>query len=125
MASARAIAGLALSALGLALLIAALVGVFMNYEDLAMALFVVSLCVTALSWLITRPRGPTGPLIRAFTVSTELTCTSCGFKEIREFSKGDYILKPAGKCPRCGGERLITSIFREEGEKPTSEEESL
>lgn len=44
-------------------------------------------------------------------MKTTLTCPSCNFKEVREFKVGDYILKEE-PC-NCGGNRLISAIFRE------------
>lgn len=124
MASAlRSLAGVAFSALGLLLLIVSLAEALMGEEILAFAFFGASLIFTLLSWLIMRGATASAmPVIRSFPVSTEITCEACGLREVRAFSRGDYILKHVGKCPRCGGERIITSIFREEGEKATSEE---
>jgi len=45
---------------------------------------------------------------------TEILCNSsnCEFKEIRNFEKGDYILKPLdAKCPKCGSAMTIEGIY--------------
>jgi len=121
--SIRSAAGLVFSAIGLILLIISLAEALMGEETLAFVFFGASLILTLLSWLTMRGATVSAmPIIRKFPVSTEITCESCGLREVRAFSKGDYILKHVGKCPRCGGERIITSIFREEGERPIPEE---
>jgi len=114
---------MALSALGLILLIISLAEALMGEELLAFAFFGASLVLSLLSWALMRGVATSAvPVIRSFPVSTEIVCEACGLREVRAFSRGDYILKHVGKCPRCGGERIITSIFREEGEKAISEE---
>jgi hypothetical protein len=52
---------------------------------------------------------------------TEIHCTDpeCDFKELRDFEKDDYILKPLdAKCPKCGGKMIIEGVYivREEDE---------
>ena len=45
---------------------------------------------------------------------TEILCDSsdCEFKEIRNFEKGDYILKPLNaKCPKCGSAMTIEGVY--------------
>ncbi|MHA1961139.1 MAG: hypothetical protein ACW99U_12995 [Candidatus Thorarchaeota archaeon] len=53
---------------------------------------------------------------------TEIRCdnSECTFKEIRDFEKGDYILKPVdAPCPKCGGSMTVEGIYivREEPEQ--------
>ncbi|MBS7635144.1 hypothetical protein KEJ34_06625 [Candidatus Bathyarchaeota archaeon] len=50
-------------------------------------------------------------------VSTIIQCLKCDYRNVREFEKGDYILRDAGSCPKCGGTLIIHSIFRESKEK--------
>ncbi len=90
-------------------------------EVVSTAMLAAAMALTIASWLTSRSVAAARetPIIRMFEVSTELTCSSCGFKEVRAFRQGDYVFKPAGACPRCGGERFITAIFREEGSTPT------
>ena len=50
---------------------------------------------------------------------TEIRCNSCDFKEIRDFQKGDYILKAVeATCPKCQSAMTIEGIYivREEPE---------
>lgn len=50
-------------------------------------------------------------------VSTVIRCMKCNYENIREFEKGDYVLKEAGSCPKCSGTLHVYSIFREVTEK--------
>ncbi|MFW9787850.1 MAG: hypothetical protein ACFFE1_09255 [Candidatus Thorarchaeota archaeon] len=50
---------------------------------------------------------------------TEIRCDSCDFKEIRDFQKGDYVLKPVeASCPKCQSSMTIEGVYivREEPE---------
>jgi len=50
---------------------------------------------------------------------TEIKCNACDFKEIRDFKKGDYILKPVEEaCPKCQSAMTIEGVYiiREEPE---------
>ncbi len=50
---------------------------------------------------------------------TEIKCNDCDFKEIRDFQKGDYILKPVEQtCPKCQNTMTIQGVYviREEPE---------
>lgn len=44
---------------------------------------------------------------------TVIECPTCNIKTVREFQKGDYINKRLEKCPRCEGDKIITSIYME------------
>jgi hypothetical protein len=50
-------------------------------------------------------------------VFTTVQCSSCDFKNVRDFQKGDYILKEADSCPECKNQTYISSIYREAEEK--------
>jgi hypothetical protein len=54
-------------------------------------------------------------------VMSTITCQKCGFKNQREFERGDYIFKEAGPCPKCNEKLLISSVYREVKEKPKKE----
>jgi len=43
-------------------------------------------------------------------VITELRCRGCDYKEVRDFKRGDYILKKGEKCPKCSGDLYIYGI---------------
>jgi len=50
-------------------------------------------------------------------VITTILCQKCGFKNIRDFQRGDYIFKETELCPECNEKTMITSIYREVKEK--------
>ena len=50
-------------------------------------------------------------------VTTTIECKKCGFKNVREFQRGDYIFKELEPCQKCSDKMLITAIFREVKEK--------
>jgi len=58
-------------------------------------------------------RRPLIPNLEALKVLTVIQCAKCDYKSTRDFSKGDYVLKEVGSCPKCSGTLLIHSIFRE------------
>ena len=56
--------------------------------------------------------------IRKFTLETQpinttIVCSKCGFKNVRNFERGDYILKELGQCTKCEGTMMISAIYRE------------
>ena len=50
-------------------------------------------------------------------VITTILCQKCGFKSIRDFQRGDYILKEEEPCPKCNDKMMVFSIYREVKEK--------
>ena len=56
--------------------------------------------------------------IRPQPVMTTLICEKCGFKNVREFRRGDYVFKETDeKCPKCNENMYIAAIYREVKEK--------
>jgi hypothetical protein len=55
-------------------------------------------------------------------VVTTIECPGCGFKNVREFQRGDYIFKEGEPCQKCSRKMLITAIYREV--KPKQKERS-
>jgi len=55
--------------------------------------------------------------IQAQRVATTILCQKCGFKNIRDFERGDYIFKETEECPKCNEKMMIASIYREVEEK--------
>jgi hypothetical protein len=51
------------------------------------------------------------------SINTTIECKKCGFKNVREFQRGDYIFKEVGPCQKCNEKMLITAIYREVKEK--------
>lgn len=50
-------------------------------------------------------------------VVTTIECKKCGFKNVREFQRGDFIFKEGEDCKKCNEKMLITAIYREVKEK--------
>ncbi len=51
-------------------------------------------------------------------VVTVIECKKCGFKQIRKFTKGDFVFKNVGNCQKCSNEpMIITGIYAEETKK--------
>jgi len=76
----------------------------------------IGLAISAYLLLQTQRR----PLRVAFEmpqVITTILCQKCGFKNIRDFQRGDYIFKEAEPCPKCNEKMMIASIYREVKEK--------
>jgi len=57
-------------------------------------------------------------------LTTTLLCQKCGFKNVRDFQRGDYIFKQLEEqCPKCNEKSMsIGSIFREVKEKEKAKE---
>ncbi|KPV62060.1 MAG: hypothetical protein AOA65_2098 [Candidatus Bathyarchaeota archaeon BA1] len=56
-------------------------------------------------------------MIEPQRIITTALCQKCGFKNIRDFQRGDYIFKEAEACPKCNEKMMIASIYREVKEK--------
>jgi Na+/melibiose symporter-like transporter len=50
-------------------------------------------------------------------ITTTVECKTCGFKNVREFQRGDYIFKEGEPCQKCKAKTLITAIYREVKDK--------
>ena len=67
--------------------------------------------------LLQTKRKPSRVAFEVPQVVTTILCQKCGFKNIRDFQKGDYIFKETEPCPKCNEKTMITSIYREVKEK--------
>jgi len=52
-------------------------------------------------------------VFKPYRIATTTLCPKCGFKNIREFQRGDYIFKEEEECPKCEEKMMIASIYRE------------
>lgn len=50
-------------------------------------------------------------------VLTTVECLECGYQNIRDFQREDYILKTVESCPKCNEKAVISSIYRQPEEK--------
>jgi len=86
--------------------------------SLYLTMGVTTLIITTYLWLQTRRR-----MLRLSMgmqpINTTLECQKCGFKNVREFQRGDYVFKHMeDQCPKCNEKTMtIGSIFREVKEK--------
>jgi len=57
-------------------------------------------------------------------LSTTLQCQKCGFKNVREFQRGDFVFKQTDQaCPKDNEKMMISAIYREVKEKEKAKEE--
>lgn len=58
--------------------------------------------------------------IKTPPITTIVECRKCGFKNVRDFQRGDYVFKEGDPCQKCNENMLITAIYKEvkkKGEK--------
>ncbi|MEM3881238.1 MAG: hypothetical protein QXD19_05785 [Candidatus Bathyarchaeia archaeon] len=55
--------------------------------------------------------------IEAPKVMTTIECKKCGFKNVREFQRGDFVFKELDPCQKCNEKMLITAIYKEVRER--------
>ncbi len=55
--------------------------------------------------------------IEAPPIVTTIECRKCGFKNVRGFSRGDYVFRELEPCQKCNEKMMITAIYREVKEK--------
>ncbi len=85
----------------------------------AMSFMLIGFIGLALSayMLLQTQRKPSRVAFEMPRVITTILCQRCGFKNIRDFQRGDYIFKEAEPCPKCNDKMMIASIYREVKEK--------
>jgi len=76
----------------------------------------IGLAISAYMLLQTQ-RKPSRAAFEMPKVITTILCQKCGFKNIRDFERGDYIFKETEPCPKCNEKMMIASIYREDKEK--------
>jgi len=91
-----------------------------NVGSLSFVLFVVGLVVMSVGFGLLTAGKKKEEVKASLPTVTEIRCNGCDFKEIRDYEKGDYILKPLEpKCPKCSGKMTIEGVYvvREEPDK--------
>jgi len=105
-------------ALSLAALIFAVSVLDQNTEAAWILLLLGFLGVTLSTYVLFQTRRRLSKLrIVVPPVTTTIECKKCGFKNVREFQRGDYIFKEVEPCQKCNDKMLITAIYREVKEK--------
>ncbi|MEM1530802.1 MAG: hypothetical protein QXH19_01830 [Candidatus Bathyarchaeia archaeon] len=104
--------------MSLAALILALVA-YLTQNTIEYMNVILSVSAIALSvyLLIQMRRKPPSLGFETLKVSTVIKCVKCNYESVREFERGDYVLKEVGSCPKCSGTLHIYSIFREVKER--------
>jgi uncharacterized ferredoxin-like protein len=56
-------------------------------------------------------------------LSSTVQCQKCGFKNVREFQKGDFVFKETTEmCPKDNLKMIIAAIYREVKDKDKAKE---
>jgi hypothetical protein len=94
---------------------------FMEKDALAASLLAIIglIALTSSVFLLYQSRRQSVSMkIEISKVMTTIECKKCGFKNIREFQRGDYVYKELDACQKCPDtKQLITAIYKEVKEK--------
>jgi len=91
--------------------------------NLYLTMGVTTLAISTYLWFQTRRRMlKLG--VQMQPLNTTMECQKCGFKNVREFQRGDYVFKHTeDQCPKCNEKTMtIGSIFREVKEREKAKE---
>ncbi len=99
--------GIALAAVGFVILFFGMSETTaMSYVYSFLGLLVMSMGFALLTGGKRKEETPPPPTV------TEIRCNDCDFKEIRDFKKGDYILKTVEEaCPKCQTGMTIEGVY--------------
>ncbi len=91
-------------------------------KDVQMALLYLSITVFAFGFvmftIVRTRRGFAISFLAPNKVLSVVRCAQCSFKQIKNFSLGDYVFKVAGTCTQCGNQTLfINEIYAEDTKK--------
>ena len=78
---------------------------------------VIALALSTYVLLQSRRRMTTAIKTANPSMMTTIQCRKCGFKNVREFQRGDYVFKELEKCQKCDDKMIITAIYKEIKEK--------
>ncbi|TRO46608.1 hypothetical protein E2P60_04895 [Candidatus Bathyarchaeota archaeon] len=106
----------------MALSIVALVSAVYVYEsDFQFAVILLAMGLIAMGMsvyvLLQSRKRLTSMKIEAPKVMTTIECKKCGFKNVREFQRGDFVFKDLDPCQKCNDKMIITAIYKEVKEK--------
>ncbi|MEM2320789.1 MAG: hypothetical protein QXS79_02750 [Candidatus Bathyarchaeia archaeon] len=88
-----------------------------SMENIFLIALSIGTILLSLYYLLQVIKKPSDIFLESQKVSCVIRCVSCDYVSTREFEKGDFVLKEVGTCPRCGGNLIIYSIFRDVKEK--------
>ena len=89
-------------------------------EVVAIYLVIIGVVAMALSAYVLLQSRRTSVMMKTATskVMTTVECRKCGFKNVRDFQRGDYVYKELEACQKCPEDKMIiTAIFRAVKEK--------
>lgn len=85
----------------------------------------ITLALSMYMLLQTRRRMLRLPGAEMQPLSTTLQCQKCGFKNLREFQRGDFVFKQTDQaCPKDNEKMVISAIYREVKEKEKTREQN-
>jgi len=88
-----------------------------------MSLGMVTLALSAYMLYQTRKRMIRFISMEMQPLSSTVQCQKCGFKNIREFKRGDFVFKETDEpCPKDNQKMVISAIYREVKEKEKAKE---
>jgi len=67
--------------------------------------------------LLQTKRRIRGLRIETSPIVTTVECKKCGFKNVKEFKRDDYVFKEMEPCQKCNEKMMITAIYREVQDK--------
>ncbi len=106
--------GLISKLIGIALAVVGFILLFFGMNDLSIMSYVYSilgLIVMSFGFALLTAGRPKEEKLPPPTV-TEIRCNECDFKEIRDFKKGDYVLKSVeDACPKCQNGMTIEGVY--------------
>jgi len=86
--------------------------------SLLMSIGMVTLAVSTYMLYQTRRRIIRLVSMEMQPLSSAVQCQKCGFKNIREFKRGDYVFKETDEtCPKDSQKMVISAIYREVKDK--------
>ena len=84
----------------------------MRPEDIAVIMYwsaliatFIALAIATISVLAQKPKK------EQYQTITVEKCYTCGYSEERPYREGDYVGKETKKCPKCGGQMYVDSIY--------------
>jgi predicted membrane protein len=106
-------------ALSIVALLVAVNAFVMGNEMVATYLLVIGfIAMTVAAYMLLQSRKHVATMkIEAPKVMTTVECRKCGFKNVREFQRGDFVFKELEKCQKCDDKMIITAIYKEVKEK--------
>jgi hypothetical protein len=96
-----------------------------NTASLYMSTGIVTLAVSTYMMYQTRKRVIKLIGLEMQPLSSTVQCMKCGFKNVREFKRGDFVFKETDEmCPKDNLKMTISAIYREVKDKEKAKEDA-